>query len=72
MEISKGNSIYTGVKETEKGEIVCEECGNDKVKTIMHADGTDFYMYQYECCKCENIITVKTKRTGINKKYWED
>ena len=63
MEITKGRDIYTGVKENDKGEIVCEECGGIEFYFIYHADGRDFYMNGYEC-KCGNLIKIKTNRTG--------
>lgn len=69
MEITRGRSTYTGVKEVD-GNIVCEKCGrSDKCKMVMHMDSKDFYSTTYQC-DCGNMIGTRAKRSKEESAYW--
>jgi len=70
MSLIKGNSTYEGMIEI-GGKLACESC-----KTIgpecrygMHVDCDNKFINTYTC-KCGNIISISTKRTGEGAKYW--
>jgi len=56
----KNKRELSGVTEDGK----CEKCGNDEFEMVAHADGADFYIYEYRCKKCGNHVTVKTLLNG--------
>lgn len=68
--IEKNGTTYEGFKET-NGNLVCENCGGNEGKMVMHLDGKTFYTSVFEC-KCGNRLSIKTKRIGENAAYWED
>lgn len=69
MEIVRGDSTYTGVKENENGQIVCEVCGSTKAKMTTHIDGAKFFSSSYEC-ECGNAIGITTKRDKHDPMYY--
>jgi len=64
---------WTGITFDENDVGSCSKCGNKEgFSMVMHMDGTKEYTTVYKCNKCGQEITMTCKRTGMNKKLWED
>ena len=70
MKIERNGITFDGVKDV-NGKLVCEKCGEVKLRMKMHLDGKDFFTNIYECV-CGNTISKVEKRSPEDMAYWED
>jgi NAD-dependent dihydropyrimidine dehydrogenase PreA subunit len=62
--------IETNAKKNEKGEYCCPKCEGFKFKRGMHLDATTYYINQYSCVDCGEIISTKHSRSKESQMYW--
>jgi hypothetical protein len=64
---------WTGVTFDENNVGSCNGCGSKEgFRQVMHMDCENDFTTIYRCDKCGNEITMTCKRTGDNKKLWEE
>ena len=62
MSVKKDGTEIVGATPDEKGTLICDKCGSQKIKGVMFLDGDDWYSNTYECTECGSGISVSGKR----------
>lgn len=61
----KDGTVLEGFKYNDEGKEVCEKCGGDGFKLLMHVDGEDFFGYTFKCVGCGSIVAITSKRREV-------
>jgi hypothetical protein len=50
----------------------CAEGDMHNFQFMAHADGTEYFSNYFKCPNCREVIVQRQKRTGLNKRLWQD